>query len=60
MHVAWRIAAEAGVIGAETCAALIAAQAAVIDRELASARCTLSARETLGEMRAEYLELLED
>lgn len=60
MRVAWQIAAEAGVIGAETCRTLIAAQAAVIDRELASARCTSSARETLGEMRAEYLELLND
>jgi Fe-S-cluster containining protein len=58
MHVAWRIAAEAGLIGAEACAALIAAQAAVIDRALASARWTPAARETLGEMRAEYRELL--
>ena len=59
MHIAWRIAAEAGLIGAEACRALIAAQAALIDRELASATCTSSARETLGEMRAEYLALLE-
>jgi Fe-S-cluster containining protein len=58
MHAAWRIAADAGLIGAEACATLIAAQAAVIDRALASARWTSSARETLGEMRAEYLELL--
>ena len=58
MHVAWRIAAEAGLTGADECAALIAAQAAVIDRELASARWTAGARETLGEMRAEYRELL--
>jgi Fe-S-cluster containining protein len=58
MHVAWRIAAEAGMIGAQACATLIAAQAAVIDRELASARWTPDARETLGGMRAEYLELL--
>jgi Fe-S-cluster containining protein len=60
MHVAWRIAAEAGVIGPETCRTLIAAQAALIDRELASPRYTSSTRETLGDMRAEYLELLED
>jgi Fe-S-cluster containining protein len=58
MRVAWQIAAEAGVIGPERCRTLIAAQAAVIDRELASASCTSSARETLGEMRAEYLALL--
>lgn len=60
MQIAWRIAAEAGLIGAQTCRTLIAAQAALIDRELASARCTSSARETLGDMRAEYLELLND
>lgn len=60
MHAAWRIAAEAGMISAQTCRTLIAAQAAVIDRELASARCSSSARETLGEMRAEYLALLND
>jgi Fe-S-cluster containining protein len=58
MRVAWQIAAEAKVIGAETCRTLIAAQAEVIDREMASTRCTSSARETLGEMRAEYRELL--
>jgi Fe-S-cluster containining protein len=60
MHVAWQIAAEAGLISAATSRTLIAAQAALIDRELASARCTASARETLGDMRAEYLELLAD
>lgn len=60
MRVAWQIAAEAGLIGAATCRTLIAAQAAVIDRELASARCISSARATLGEMRAEYLALLND
>jgi Fe-S-cluster containining protein len=58
MQIAWRIAAEAGLIGAATCRTLIAAQAALIDRALASAKCTPSARETLGDMRAEYLELL--
>jgi len=60
MRVAWQIAAEAGVIGAEDCRTLIAAQAEVIARELASARCTSSARETLAGMRAEYAELLSD
>jgi len=58
MQVAWRIAAEAGLIGVETYRMLIAAQAAAIDRELAEARCPSSARETLGEMRAEYRALL--
>jgi len=60
MRVAWQIAAEAGVIGAQDCRTLIAAQAAVIDRQLASARCTSSARETLAEMRTEYRALLRD
>lgn len=60
MRVAWQIAAEAGLIGAEECRTLIAAQAAVIERELAAARCTASALETLGDMRAEYLRLLKD
>jgi Fe-S-cluster containining protein len=54
MQIAWRIAAEAGLIGAAACAALIAAQSALIDRELASGRWAAGARETLGEMRAEY------
>ncbi|HEV7661115.1 MAG TPA: hypothetical protein VGO55_14850 [Allosphingosinicella sp.] len=60
MHIAWRIAAEAGLIGAAACRTLVAAQAALIESELASARWTSDARETLGEMRAEYLELLGD
>jgi Fe-S-cluster containining protein len=60
MQIAWRIAAEAGLIEAATCRALIATQAALIDRELASARWTSDARETLGDMRAEYLALLKD
>ncbi len=58
MRPAWQIAAEAGVISAEQCRALIAAQAAVIDRELASPRCAAAARETLGQMHAEYRDAL--
>lgn len=54
MRPAWQIAAEAGVISADQCRALIAAQAAVIDRELASPRCVAAARDTLSQMRAEY------
>jgi len=54
MRVAWRIAAEAGLISAESCGGLIAAQAAVIDRQLASPLCPPDARETLGQMRVEY------
>lgn len=60
MRVAWQIAAESGVIGAEQCRTLVAAQAALIDRELAAARCALSTRETLCDMRAEYRQRLND
>lgn len=56
MRPAWQIAAETGLIGADECRALIQAQAAVIDRELASPRCSQAARETLSQMRAEYRE----
>ncbi|HST36262.1 MAG TPA: hypothetical protein VLK25_06500 [Allosphingosinicella sp.] len=58
MRAAWQIAAEAGLIGAETCRAWVAAQAKVIERELASAASAADARETLAEMRAEYQALL--
>jgi Fe-S-cluster containining protein len=58
MRVAWQIAAEAGVIGAATCEALIATQAALIDRELASGRCAPDTRQTLTEMRTEYRAVL--
>lgn len=59
MHPAWRIAAETGLIDAGECRTLIAAQAALIDRALAAARCTADARETLAAMRAEYRALLQ-
>jgi len=58
MHVAWQIAADLGIISADECSRLIAAQAAVISRELAAARSNPSARETLSDMRAEYQQLL--
>ncbi|HEX8240364.1 MAG TPA: YkgJ family cysteine cluster protein [Allosphingosinicella sp.] len=54
MRLAWQIAADSGLIGAEECRTLIAAQAVVIDRELAAARCTPDAIATLMEMRSEY------
>ena len=54
MRIAWQIAAEAGLIGAEALEALAAAQTVLIDRALASAGCTPDARETLIGMRAEY------
>lgn len=58
MSVAWRIAVEEGLIGPEDCRRLIAAQATVIDRELAGASGAVAARETLVEMRREYRQLL--
>jgi Fe-S-cluster containining protein len=54
MRAAWRIAAEAGLLAPDECRTLIAAQAALIDRELAAAGGAPGARETLIEMRAEY------
>jgi Fe-S-cluster containining protein len=54
MRVAWQIAADAGLIGAEECGALVATQLALIDRELASGRSAQDERETLLDMRAEY------
>jgi Fe-S-cluster containining protein len=59
MRHAWQIAADLGVIGAEECRSLIAAQAGTIDQALAATRSP-DARETLTEMRAEYQELLSD
>lgn len=58
MRVAWQIAAESGVIGADECRSLIAAQAATIERELEAAKCAAGDRETLAEMRAEYRQVL--
>ncbi len=55
MRVAWQIAADSGLIGADRCKALVAAQLAAIERELAAARCPPDARQTLADMRAEYL-----
>lgn len=60
MRVAWQIAAAAGLISTETCRTLVAAQAAVIDRELTAAACPPASRQTLVEMRAEYRQLLND
>jgi Fe-S-cluster containining protein len=59
MRVAWQIAADSGLITAQQCQALIAAQLNVIDRELARGECSSEARETLAEMRAEYRHALD-
>lgn len=58
MRAAWQIAADFGLIGKDEYRALIGKQLAVIDRELAPARCAQDTRETLTEMRAEYLHYL--
>ena len=55
MGVAWRIAVEAGLTGHDTFRNLVAAQAALIDRELARP-ASQSALGTLAEMRTEYAE----
>jgi|GEM_PF-2146526 len=54
MGIAWRIAAEAGLIGARALRTLVEAQAGLIDRALASGKCSADARQTLIEMRSEY------
>jgi Fe-S-cluster containining protein len=54
MGMAWQIAADAGLLSWEEYSSLIAAQLALIDRELAGGRCAHDARETLLEMRADY------
>ena len=55
MRVAWRIAADAGLIEPDECRSAIAAQLELIDRELGEARCPSEARQTLLDMRAEYV-----
>lgn len=54
MRAAWRIAAEVGLMSASDCDALVAAQIALIERELAAAKCSPEALGLLAEMRAEY------
>lgn len=58
MRIAWQIAADAGMIDPETCFGLIAAQAELIDRELAAAHAAPDARATLRQMRGEYRQSL--
>lgn len=54
MHFGWRIAAEAGLLGADAFRALIAAQMTAIERALAAPGGSADMRETLVGMRAEY------
>jgi Fe-S-cluster containining protein len=60
MGAAWQVAAEVGLIGTEECRALVAAQSALIDRELAAGRCAADTRHTLIEMRGECARAIED
>jgi Fe-S-cluster containining protein len=54
MRVAWQIAAEAGLIAADECRALVAAQAELVDRALAGGGGSPDSTETLAQMRVEY------
>jgi len=54
MRAAWQIATEAGLMEPEQCRALIEAQLAAIERELALGRASPDARQALAEMGAEY------
>lgn len=54
MQVAWRIAADAGLIAPGECDRLVAAQLDAIGGELARPGCSQEARRTLGDMQAEY------
>lgn len=54
MRVAWQIAVDAGLMRADECKSLVAAQANLIERELRAAPRSAEARQTLLEMRTEY------
>ena len=55
MRAAWQIAAECGLIESDEQRRLTAVQMAAIERELAQPNSTRDARETLLQMRSEYL-----
>jgi Fe-S-cluster containining protein len=59
MRAAWQIACQAGLIGAGDYEAAVAAQAALIDRQLAGSCGTPDTQRTLADMRAEYRQELE-
>jgi Fe-S-cluster containining protein len=54
MRVAWEIAAGLGLIDAGRCRSLVAAQAALIERELVAGTAAPDSLATLAEMRSEY------
>lgn len=54
MRIAWQIAAEIGVIGADRCRQLVESQLVLIEQALAQDNCSADSRQTLIEMRLEY------
>ena len=54
MGTAWRIAAEAGIIGSDEHRHIASTQLTLFDQELATSLCPEGARKTLVEMRSEY------
>lgn len=54
MRLGWQIASDAGIIGPDEVERVVAAQLALIERELATGLCPESVRKTLLDMRAEY------
>lgn len=54
MRAAWKVAADAGLIGADAYRTLIESQLALIERDLAAPACPPDTRATLAEMRTEY------
>lgn len=58
MGLAWQIAADAGLMGADECGTIMATQLATIERELALRTCCEKARSLLVEMASDYREAL--
>ena len=54
MRAAWQAAVDAGLMAPAKCRALVAAQLALIERELPLGRASPAVRETLAELRIEY------
>lgn len=55
MRAAWQVAADIGLISRDECDRLVELQLEVIDRELMAGGCSDECRQTLFEMRAEYV-----
>lgn len=59
MRAAWQVAVNTGLMAADERQALVSAQLAVIERELALGHGSADARQTLAEMRTEYRDSLD-